>query len=98
MTFTGSFGDLCIMVAATECEGTWRGAPDRRQFITTDGAILNWARKSGKLWFQGKYEPRTDMESALRFQIEQWRYRMKLRARLQPTESEVRDAPNCGDE
>jgi len=56
-------------VKATDTEGKWTINTGGAQFHATDGAILNWAEKSGKIWFQGKYEPRSDLERALKFQV-----------------------------
>jgi hypothetical protein len=68
-SFRGTFHELAEHVKATTTDGKWTRTPGIAQFHATDGAILNWMEKSGKIWFQGKYEPRSDLERALKFQL-----------------------------
>ena len=93
LSFHGEFRVLKKLMALTECQGEWSKSGKVRVFRTTDGAVMNWRPQSGKIWFQGKYEPRTDLQSALEFQMSQWKNcANKKPSHSRPSEFEVIEA------
>jgi hypothetical protein len=55
LKFPGDFKKLKKCVSKTGVRGKWRELENRqKQYRTDDGAILNWSKKSGAVWFQGQ--------------------------------------------
>lgn len=54
MKFRGPFESLKDIMGSSGVQGEWVGQdPQKRQFKTTDGAILNWWPRTGTISFQG---------------------------------------------
>nr|WP_281723002.1 hypothetical protein [Nitrosomonas nitrosa] len=73
MLFHGTLKDLKRMLRAVKVEGTWTSAPHRVWTLRcSDGALLNWAEGSGKLWLQGPPEAAGKLEAQVRKGFEKW--------------------------
>ena len=66
MKYTGTIEEL---MAAVECVGSTiqehKDMGNQQQIKTSEGAILNWYKSTGTLHFQGKADPRDNLQSAL---------------------------------
>jgi hypothetical protein len=55
LKFPRDFRKLKKCVSRTGVSGKWRELENRQmQYRTDDGAILNWSKKTGTVWFQGQ--------------------------------------------
>jgi hypothetical protein len=53
--FLGGLKKLKKCVSKTGISGQWRKIENHQvQFRTDDGAILNWSKSTGTVWFQGQ--------------------------------------------
>ena len=55
LKFIGDDKKLEKCVSRTAIDGQWRELENRqKQYLTDDGAVLNWSKSTGTVWFQGK--------------------------------------------
>jgi hypothetical protein len=55
ITFVKNFKKLKKCVLRTDIHGKWRELKNQQmQYRTDDGAVLNWSKSSGTVWFQGQ--------------------------------------------
>ena len=74
--FHGTPKDLKRMLRAVKVEGTWTSGPHRVWTLRCfDGALLNWAERSGKLWLQGPPEAAGKLELRVRKGLKNWAHR-----------------------
>jgi hypothetical protein len=50
----GGFKKLEKCVSKTGINGKWHDLENQKQFFTSDGAVLNWSKSGGTVWFQGQ--------------------------------------------
>jgi hypothetical protein len=51
--FYGSFADLQKFIAQAPCIGSWRNLGNHKQFVASNGAILNWWQSTATITFHG---------------------------------------------
>jgi hypothetical protein len=61
--FSGSFQDLQNKVAIIDVAGEWKDLGNQKQYITENGAVLNWWESSKTILFQGKKDPALQLEA-----------------------------------
>jgi hypothetical protein len=54
LRFRGGFKKLEKCVSKTGINGKWHDLGNQKQFFTSDGAVLNWLKSTGTVWFQGQ--------------------------------------------
>jgi hypothetical protein len=64
--FHGTIDDLKAGVEATDIDGTWSERPNYCwKFTSKDRAGLNWASRTGKIWFDGPDAPKKQLADAV---------------------------------
>jgi hypothetical protein len=53
LKFTGNFRQLQLAVLLANFDGVWSSSPHVHVFRCSTRAIMNWAPRTGTLWFQG---------------------------------------------
>lgn len=72
--FHGTLTELKRMLRTIKVmEGAWTSGPHRVWTLRcSDGALLNWAEGSGKLWLQGPPEAASELERHVRRGLKDW--------------------------
>jgi|ERR1700730_2064318 hypothetical protein len=54
LKFLGDYKRLKKCVSRTGIDGQWRDLENLEQYLTDGGAVLNWLKSTGTVWFQGQ--------------------------------------------